>query len=37
MARFAWVCAVVPEAEIPNLWLFEGKLAAGTFAIIASA
>jgi hypothetical protein len=31
------VCAVVPTAEITNVWLFEGKLAAGTVAVIASA
>jgi amino acid transporter len=33
----AIVCSVVPTAEIKNVWLFEGKLAAGTLAVIASA
>jgi amino acid transporter len=33
----AIVCSVVPTAEISNVWLFEGKLAAGTAAVIASA
>ena len=33
----AIVCAVVPTAEITNVWLFEGKLAAGTIAVIVSA
>jgi len=33
----AIVCAVVPSAEITNVWLFEGKLAAGTIAVIATA
>jgi len=33
----AIVCSVVPTAEISNVWLFEGKLAAGTVAVIASA
>jgi hypothetical protein len=28
---------VVPPAEIANVWLFEGKLAAGTVAAVASA
>jgi amino acid transporter len=31
------LCAVVPPAEITNVWLFEGKLAAGTLATIGSA
>jgi glutamate:GABA antiporter len=30
-------CAVVPTAEITNVWLFEGKLAVGTVAVIGSA
>lgn len=30
-------CAVVPTPEIANVWLFEGKLAAGTMAVIATA
>ena len=33
----AIVCSVVPTAEITNVWLFEGKLAAGTMAVIGSA
>ena len=33
----AIVSSVVPTAEISNVWLFEGKLAAGTAAVIASA
>jgi APA family basic amino acid/polyamine antiporter len=31
------VCAVIPPAEIANVWLFEGKLALGTAAVIGSA
>jgi len=31
------VCAVIPPAEITNVWLFEGKLALGTVAVIGSA
>ena len=31
------VCAVIPPAEITNVWLFEGKLALGTAAVIGSA
>jgi amino acid transporter len=37
VTALAIVCAVVPTAEVANVWLFEGKLAAGTLAIIASA
>jgi amino acid transporter len=33
----ALVCAVVPTAEIANIWLFEAKLAGGTAAVIVSA
>jgi len=33
----AIVCSIVPTGEIHNVWLFEFKLAAGTFAMIASA
>jgi len=33
----ALVCSVVPTGEIHNVWLFEGKLAAGTLAAIGSA
>jgi hypothetical protein len=28
---------VVPTAEISNVWRFEGKLALGTLAVVASA
>jgi hypothetical protein len=28
---------VVPTEEITNIWLFEGKLAAGTLAVVGSA
>jgi glutamate:GABA antiporter len=37
ITALAILCAVVPTAEIHNVWLFEGKLAAGTLAIIGSA
>ncbi|HXW62114.1 MAG TPA: APC family permease [Candidatus Acidoferrales bacterium] len=33
----ALFCAVVPPSEITQVWLFEGKLAAGTLAVILSA
>jgi amino acid transporter len=33
----AMLCSVVPPAEITNVWLFEGKLAAGTLAVVVSA
>ncbi len=33
----AILCSVVPTGEIHNVWLFEFKLAAGTFAVIGSA
>jgi hypothetical protein len=33
----AIVCSVVPSDEIHNVWLYEGKLAAGTLAVIGSA
>jgi len=33
----ALLCAVVPPREITNVWLFEGKLAAGTGAVIITA
>jgi glutamate:GABA antiporter len=33
----AIVCSIVPTSEVHNVWLFECKLAAGTFAVIASA
>jgi amino acid transporter len=33
----AMLCAIVPTAETTNVWLFEGKLAAGTLGVIGSA
>ena len=33
----AILCSVIPTAEISNVWLFEGKVAAGTIAVIAPA
>jgi len=33
----ALICSVAPTAEIKNVWLFEGKLAIGTAAVIGSA
>lgn len=33
----AIVCAVVPPDDITNVWLFEGKLAAGTLGVMVSA
>jgi amino acid transporter len=33
----ALVCSLVPPGEITNVWLFEGKLAAGTLAVVVSA
>jgi glutamate:GABA antiporter len=33
----AIVCAAVPTTAVSHVWVFEGKLAAGTFAVIASA
>jgi glutamate:GABA antiporter len=33
----AILCSIVPTSEIKNVWLFEGKLALGTLAVIASA
>lgn len=36
MTVLAIVCSVVPTAEIHNVWLFEGKLAAGTAAVVLS-
>ncbi len=33
----ALFCAVVPPAEVTNVWLFEGKLAAGTLGMVGSA
>jgi len=37
ITMLAIVCSVVPTAETKNVWLFEGKLALGTAAVIASA
>ena len=37
VTTLAILCAIVPTAEIHNVWLFEGKLALGTTAVIASA
>jgi amino acid transporter len=31
------LCAVVPTEEITSVWLFEGKLAAGTLLVVGSA
>lgn len=33
----ALFCSGVPPAEVSNWWLFEGKLAAGTFGMVATA
>ena len=33
----AILCSVIPSDEISNIWLYEGKLAAGTVAVIGSA
>jgi len=33
----AILCSIVPTEAIASVWLFEGKLAAGTLAVIASA
>ena len=33
----ALLCSVVPPAEIENIWLFEGKIAVGTLAVLVSA
>jgi hypothetical protein len=33
----AILSSVVPPAEVTNTWLFEGKLAAGTLAVVVSA
>jgi amino acid transporter len=37
ITALALLCSVVPPVEITNVWLFEGKLAAGTLAVVASA
>ncbi len=36
MTLLAIFCSVVPTAEVHNVWLFEGKLAGGTLAVVAS-
>jgi hypothetical protein len=33
----AILCSLVPTEAIANVWVFEGKLAAGTLAVVASA
>jgi glutamate:GABA antiporter len=37
MTALALFCSVAPPAEITNVWLFEGKLAAGTLGVVATA
>jgi amino acid transporter len=37
ITALALFCSVVSPAEIRSVWLFEGKLAAGTLAVVASA
>jgi glutamate:GABA antiporter len=37
ITAMAIVCSVVPSEEIHNIWLYEGKLAAGTLAVVGSA
>ena len=37
ITALAMFCAVVPPVEITNVWLFEGKLAGGTVAVVVSA
>ena len=37
ITALALFCAMVPPAEITNVWLFEGKLAGGTVAVVVSA
>lgn len=36
ITALALLCSVVPPTEITNIWLFEGKLAAGTLAVMIS-
>jgi glutamate:GABA antiporter len=36
ITALALFCSVVPPAVITSVWLFEGKLAAGTLAVVAS-
>ena len=33
----ALFCSAVPPAEVGNVWLFEGKLAAGTLGMVLTA
>jgi len=33
---FCLVCSIVPTGEVKNIWLYEGKLALGTAAMIGS-
>jgi glutamate:GABA antiporter len=37
ITALALLCSAVPPAEITKVWLFEGKLAAGTAAVVVSA
>jgi amino acid transporter len=37
MTSLAILCSIVPTGEVHRVWLFETKLAVGTFAVIASA
>lgn len=37
ITALAIICSVVPSDEIRNIWLYEGKLAAGTAGVVASA
>lgn len=37
ITAMAIVCAVAPTAEVTNVWVFEGKIAFGVFAAVASA
>ena len=37
VTALAIICAIVPTADVKNVWLFEMKLAVGTIAVIVSA
>ena len=37
VSALAVICSAVPSGEITNVWLYEGKLAAGTLAVVLSA
>jgi len=37
ITMLAILCSLVPTEAIANVWIFEGKLAAGTLAVVASA